>query len=65
MVFQFGDANMLHALENKYQLLNGLARSEVGVTPESPSLAVVSDRQRQRETDTIMEALVRQYLALT
>ena len=47
MVFQFGE----HALENKYQLLNGLARSEVGVTPESPSLAVVPDRQR-------MEALV-------
>jgi len=65
MVFQLGDASMLHAFENKHQLPNGVARSKVGVTPESPSLAVVSDRQRQRETDTIMEALVRQYLART
>jgi len=57
--------HMLHVFENKYQLPNGVARSEVGVTPESRSFAVVSDRQRQRETDTIMEALVRQYLART
>jgi hypothetical protein len=58
-----GDANMLHAFENKHQLPNGAARGEVGVAPESPSLAAVSDRQRQRETEAIMEALVRQYLA--
>ena len=64
-MFQLGDANMPHAFESKHQLPNGAARSEVGVTPESPSLAVVSDRERQRETDTIMEALVRQYLART
>ena len=65
MVFQLGDASMLHAFEDEHQLPDGVARSEVGVTPESPSLAVVSDRERQRETDTIMEALVRQYLART
>ena len=64
-MFQLGNANMLHAFEDEHQLPDGVARSEVGVTPESPSLAVVSDRERQRETDTIMEALVRQYLART
>jgi len=62
MVFQLGDASMLHAFENKHQFPNGVARSEVGHTGESFP-AIVSDRQRQRETDTIMEALVRQYLA--
>jgi hypothetical protein len=65
MVFRLGDAKMLHTSENKHQFPNGVARSEVGVTSESPSLAVVSGRQRQRETDTIMEALIRQYLART
>jgi hypothetical protein len=54
---------MLHAFENEHQLPNGVARSEVGVTLQSPSLAAVPDRRRRRETDTIMEALVRQYLA--
>jgi hypothetical protein len=56
---------MLHVFENKHELPNGVVASEVGVTLESPSLAVISNRQRQRETDTIMEALVRQYLART
>src|SRR6516164_7884824 len=46
LVFQLGNANMLHAFEDEHQLPDGVARSEVGVTPESPSLAVVPDRQR-------------------
>jgi len=37
---------MLHAFEDEHQLPIGVARSEVGVTPESPSFAVVPDRQR-------------------
>jgi hypothetical protein len=64
-VFQLDDANMLQTFENKHQFPNGAASSEVNDTPKSRSLAVVSDKERQRETEMIMEALVRQYLART
>jgi hypothetical protein len=58
---------MLHGFQTKHEVTSGIARNDVVARLESPSPAVVSvgRRQRHRDTDTIMEALVREYLART
>jgi hypothetical protein len=57
---------MLHGSQIKHEFPQGAKGTDVaGRIPDNPSSAVISaaPRQRQRETDMIMEALVREYLS--
>jgi hypothetical protein len=57
---------MLHGFQTKQNLQYGAKGNEVATSvPDSPSPAVAAPGQRQRETDLIMESLLREYLNST